>query len=65
MSSSRIQPVLSQGEWELVDQMARLTHTKRTEVIKQVAQSLCLLNSAALILNNSSILKARAGRPHA
>ena len=34
MSSSRIQPVLSQGEWELVDQVAELTHTKRTEVIK-------------------------------
>ena len=34
MSSSRIQPVLSQGEWELVDQVAGLTHTKRTEVIK-------------------------------
>ena len=34
MSSSRIQPVLTQGESELVDQMAGLTHTKRTEVIK-------------------------------
>ena len=34
MSSSRIQPVLTQGEADLVDQMASLTHTKRTEVIK-------------------------------
>jgi|SRR5208337_637219 len=34
MSSSRIQPVLTKGESELVDQMAELTHTKRTEVIK-------------------------------
>jgi hypothetical protein len=34
MSTSRIQPVLTKGESELVDQMADLTHTKRTEVIK-------------------------------
>ena len=34
MSNSRIQPVLTQGESELVGQMAGLAHTKRTEVIK-------------------------------
>jgi len=34
MSSSRIQPVLTKGESELVDQVAGLTHSKRTEVIK-------------------------------
>jgi len=34
MSNSRIQPVLTRGESELVDQVAELTHTKRTEVIK-------------------------------
>jgi len=34
MSSSRIQPVLTKGELELVDQVAELTHTRRTEVIK-------------------------------
>lgn len=34
MSSSRIQPVLTKGESDLVDQVASLTHTKRTEVIK-------------------------------
>src|SRR5208337_3210796 len=34
MSSSRIQPVLTKGELELVDQVAELTHTKRTEVIR-------------------------------
>ena len=34
MSSSRIQPVLTKGESELVDQVAELTHAKRTEVIK-------------------------------
>ena len=34
MSSSRIQPVLSKGESDLVDQVSELTHTKRTEVVK-------------------------------
>lgn len=34
MSSARIQPVLTKGELELVDQVAELTHTKRTEVVK-------------------------------
>ncbi|MBZ5542567.1 MAG: hypothetical protein LAO07_02670 [Acidobacteriia bacterium] len=34
MSTSRIQPVLTKGESDLVDQVAELTHTKRTEVIK-------------------------------
>ena len=34
MSTSRIQPVLTSTESELVDQVASLTHTKRTEVIK-------------------------------
>jgi hypothetical protein len=34
MSTTRIQPVLSQSEAGLVDQMASLTRTKRTEVIK-------------------------------
>src|SRR3990170_2373158 len=34
MSSSRIQPVLTKGESDLVDQVSELTHTKRTEVIK-------------------------------
>ncbi len=34
MSNSRIQPVLSKGESDLVDQVSELTHTKRTEVIK-------------------------------
>ena len=34
MSSSRIQPVPSPGEWEPADHVAGLTHTKRTEVIK-------------------------------
>jgi hypothetical protein len=34
MSSSRIQPILTKGESELVDQVAGLTHSKRTEVIK-------------------------------
>jgi len=34
MSNSRIQPVLTKGESELVDQVAELTQTKRTEVIK-------------------------------
>jgi hypothetical protein len=31
---TRIQPVLSKAEAELVDQVAELTRTKRTEVIK-------------------------------
>jgi hypothetical protein len=31
---ARIQPVLSRSETELVDQVADLTHTKRTDVIK-------------------------------
>ena len=31
---SRIQPVLSPAETVLVDQMAELTHAKRTDVIK-------------------------------
>ncbi|SPE33876.1 hypothetical protein SBA2_810024 [Acidobacteriia bacterium SbA2] len=31
---------------------------------KRVAQSLCLSNSAALALNNSSIINARARIPH-
>ncbi len=31
---SRIQPVLTKTESELVDQMADLTHAKRTDVIK-------------------------------
>lgn len=30
----RIQPVLTKTESDLVDQMAELTHTRRTEVIK-------------------------------
>lgn len=34
MSTSRIQPVLTKTESEIVDQLAELTHTKRTEVIK-------------------------------
>lgn len=34
MSTTRIQPVLSKTEAELVDQVAELTQTKRTEVIK-------------------------------
>ncbi len=34
MSGSRIQPVLTSAESELVDQVAELTRTKRTEVIK-------------------------------
>src|SRR5271169_483580 len=34
MNTERIQPVLTKAEIELVDQMAQLTHTKRTEVIK-------------------------------
>jgi len=34
MSTSRIQPVLTKGESDLVDQVAELTHSKRTEVIK-------------------------------
>jgi hypothetical protein len=34
MSNSRIQPVLTKAESGLVDQVAELTHTKRTEVIK-------------------------------
>ena len=34
MSNSRIQPVLTEAESGLVDQVAELTHTKRTEVIK-------------------------------
>lgn len=34
MSNSRIQPVLTKGESDLVNQVAELTHTKRTEVIK-------------------------------
>lgn len=31
---SRVQPVLSAAELALVDQMAELTHSKRTDVIK-------------------------------
>ena len=31
---SRIQPVLNKTESDLVDQVAELTHTKRTDVIK-------------------------------
>lgn len=31
---SRIQPVLSKTETELVDQVAELTHAKRTDVVK-------------------------------
>lgn len=34
MSKSRIQPVLTETEAALVDQVAELTHSKRTEVIK-------------------------------
>ena len=34
MSTSRIQPVLTKGESDLVDQVAELTQAKRTEVIK-------------------------------
>ena len=34
MSNSRIQPVLTKAESGLVDQVAELTQTKRTEVIK-------------------------------
>ena len=34
MSSSRIQPVLTKSESDLIDQMAELTQAKRTEVIK-------------------------------
>ena len=34
MSTSRIQPVLSPAEAEVIDQVAQLTRTKRTEVIK-------------------------------
>ena len=34
MSATRIQPALTQSEAELVDQMAQLTHAKRTDVIK-------------------------------
>jgi hypothetical protein len=34
MSTTRVQPVLSPSELELVDQMAALTHAKRTDVIK-------------------------------
>jgi hypothetical protein len=34
MSSSRIQPSLTKTESELIDQVAALTKTKRTEVIK-------------------------------
>jgi len=34
MSNSRIQPVFTKGESDLVDQVAELTHTKRTEVVK-------------------------------
>ena len=30
----RLQPVLSPTEIELIDQMAELTHSKRTDVIK-------------------------------
>jgi hypothetical protein len=31
---ARLQPVLSPAEVELIDQMAELTHSKRTDVIK-------------------------------
>ena len=31
---ARVQPVLTETEKELVDQMAQLTRTKRTEVVK-------------------------------
>lgn len=34
MSTTRVQPVLSPAELELVDQVAALTHAKRTDVIK-------------------------------
>ena len=34
MSTSRIQPLLTKAEADLVEQVAELTHTKRTEVIK-------------------------------
>ena len=34
MSVTRVQPVLSAAELELVDQMAALTQAKRTDVIK-------------------------------
>ncbi len=34
MSTARVQPVLSAAELEMVDQMAALTHAKRTDVIK-------------------------------
>jgi hypothetical protein len=34
MSTTRVQPVLSAVELELVDQVAALTHAKRTDVIK-------------------------------
>jgi hypothetical protein len=34
LSMTRIQPVLSEAEADLVNQMAALTRTKRTEVIK-------------------------------
>lgn len=31
---ARIQPILTKGETGLVDQVAELTHTKRTDVVK-------------------------------
>ncbi len=34
MISFRNRPVLSQGEWEILGQVAGLTHTKRTEVVE-------------------------------
>jgi hypothetical protein len=34
MSANRIQPVLSKAESDLVNQVAELTHSKRTDVIK-------------------------------
>ena len=36
-SMARVQPVLSATELALVDQMAELTHSKRTDVIKALA----------------------------
>jgi hypothetical protein len=34
MSNTRIQPVLTKVESDLVDQVAEITHSKRTDVIK-------------------------------
>jgi hypothetical protein len=34
MSNARIQPVLTKAESDLIDQVAEITHSKRTDVIK-------------------------------